>query len=395
MIRYLLLICLATASLPLATVGATYYSRSNGNWGDTSVWSLTPGGASCNCVPQGSDDIVISHMVNLQKHLTNGGGCLGGVSSNLFITASGFLNGSSNYDLNVLSNGNLTVCGSLSCKNIEFFNGSVFSFCLGSHVNINGNFINRNNSPNILVDGQVQIQGSFENGVGAFIGGSGSFIVVTGPAVNQGTVFTCIGLYPCSLYACIISSVCGAQVFLPVEWLSFQAVQQDGGTLLQWSTASETNADRFDIERSPDGIDFESIGSREAHGTTSQQQQYSFLDPGPIYGKVYYRIRETDFDGRSSYSVTEVVNVRSRTGISIVPNPIRGHRMNVRFDEGAGVACSIELLDDLGRSVFKADVRDASSGQGIELPACVVPGSYRLLVRTPDGCRFEHVFVEP
>jgi hypothetical protein len=374
--------------------GATYFSRANGSWSEPSVWSSSPGGVSCNCVPQGSDDIIIDHTITLQKHLTNGGGCLGGVSGNFYITANGFLNGASVYDLNVLSNGNLTVCGNLTCRNIEFFNGSVFKFCLGSQVRINGNFINRNNSPNIQVDGQVQIQGGFENGVGAYIGGNGSFIVVNGPAINQGTVFTCIGLYPCSLYSCLISSVCGMQVFLPVEWLSFSATASEEGCMLEWATASETNVERFDVERSVNGVNYESIGSVSAKGTTSELQRYSFVDAQVPAGLTYYRIRETDFDGKSSYSVTEAVRTSPRGGLSVYPNPVRGHRIHLLTEQQTG-PIRIQLFDAVGRCIYSAVAQAEPSGSDVEFPDRIIPGSYLLSVCVNERVTFEHLLLEP
>jgi hypothetical protein len=374
--------------------GATYFSRAGGSWNDPSVWSSSPGGASCNCVPQGSDDIIIDHTITLQKHLTNGGGCLGGISGNFYITANGTLNGASTYDINVLSNGNLTVCGNLTCMNIEFFNGSVFRFCQGSQVRINGNFINRNNSPNIQVDGQVQIQGGFENGVGAYIAGNGSFIVVNGPAINQGTVFTCIGLYPCSLYSCLISSVCGMQVFLPVEWLSFSATSSEEGCLLEWATASETNVERFDVERSMDGINFESIGRTSAKGTTSELQRYSFMDRQVPSGLAYYRIRETDFDGKSSFSVSAAVRTSRRGGLSVYPNPVRGRRVHLRLDQETG-PIRVELFDALGRCIFSSVTTAEPSGSDVEFPDHIGPGSYLLSVCINERVTFEHLLLEP
>lgn len=76
-----MLAVLQTASLTAATV----YTRASGNWTSTSVWSYTDGGASCGCTPTGADVVYIRHVVNLNKHLTNGSGTLGAVTGSLNI----------------------------------------------------------------------------------------------------------------------------------------------------------------------------------------------------------------------------------------------------------------------------------------------------------------------
>lgn len=102
-----MLAVLQTASLTAATV----YTRASGNWTSTSVWSYTDGGASWGCTPTGADVVYIRHVVNLNKHLTNGSGTLGAVTGSLNILPGGILSGSFSYDMDVRSGGSLYVCG--------------------------------------------------------------------------------------------------------------------------------------------------------------------------------------------------------------------------------------------------------------------------------------------
>lgn len=107
---------------------------------------------------------------------------------------------------------------------------------------------------------------------------------------------------------------------LPVEWLSFEASAQNGGTQLSWSTATETNNDYFEILRSIDGEHYETIGKTEANGTTSFEIRYEFFDDSPVEGINYYKIKQVDNDGKYSFTHVESVNIDKR--FSIYPQPV-------------------------------------------------------------------------
>lgn len=114
---------------------------------------------------------------------------------------------------------------------------------------------------------------------------------------------------------------------LPVELTSFTASMTDFNTvLLKWHTESETNNDRFEIERSQNGKDFEYLGEIKGAGTSTKAHDYSIIDENPMLGVSYYRLKQVDFDGTSSYS--EIRRVENNGTGSIVepfvayPNPL-------------------------------------------------------------------------
>lgn len=110
---------------------------------------------------------------------------------------------------------------------------------------------------------------------------------------------------------------------LPVELVEFNAREEDNKrVLLDWVTASEVNNDYFTIERSLNGMDWEAIGQIKGAGTTSTTNYYAAEDNNPYNGTSYYRIKQTDFDGKFSYSETERVTIRqSNKQIIVYPNP--------------------------------------------------------------------------
>lgn len=120
---------------------------------------------------------------------------------------------------------------------------------------------------------------------------------------------------------CLVNQV------LPVELLYFaaQCGNKTGEAELRWETATELNNDYFTIEKSTDGISFREIAQIAGAGTTSEKHTYLFTDTELPSAMVYYRLRQTDFNG-----VTEVYPVRqfnaatcsgSASGWSLWPNP--------------------------------------------------------------------------
>ncbi|MDP3929634.1 MAG: T9SS type A sorting domain-containing protein [Bacteroidota bacterium] len=88
---------------------------------------------------------------------------------------------------------------------------------------------------------------------------------------------------------------------LPVRWLDFSAKEEQGKVVLQWSTAQEINNERFEIEQSEDGINFETIGSVKGKGNSEKISHYSFNQVNPTK-LTHYRIKQIDFDGKFDYS---------------------------------------------------------------------------------------------
>ena len=91
--------------------------------------------------------------------------------------------------------------------------------------------------------------------------------------------------------------------FLPVELTLLYGICIDENTVeLRWQTASETNNDYFTILRSFDGINFEEIGIVMGAGTTTEFHNYEYYDTDEKEGVVYYKLRQTDFDGNTTES---------------------------------------------------------------------------------------------
>lgn len=108
---------------------------------------------------------------------------------------------------------------------------------------------------------------------------------------------------------------------LPIELLSFTGEAIGSVALLQWTTASETNNYKFEIERSNDAVVFSKLGQIPGAGTSVVPLDYSFTDSMPMSGVNYYRLSQTDFDGTKSYSQIIALHFDAASSISVFPNP--------------------------------------------------------------------------
>jgi hypothetical protein len=112
---------------------------------------------------------------------------------------------------------------------------------------------------------------------------------------------------------------------LPIELTTFEATQQGSSVKLYWETASELNNDFFTIERlNEDQDDFIALSSIKGKGTTSERTAYTSYDYSAQKGKNYYRLKQTDFDGKFSYSSIQLVEFYLYDKvIETYPNPSR------------------------------------------------------------------------
>ncbi len=138
---------------------------------------------------------------------------------------------------------------------------------------------------------------------------------------------------------------------MPIVLLSFEGKAVEDALALSWVTATELNNDYFTIERSRDGAQFNSLGTKTGAGTTSQMNNYKYMDNEPLDGVAYYRLKQTDFNGDFEYS--KIISVYTRTVIAkdirLFPNPNNGH---FRILTGGDKHMNFQIYDMLGKMVY-------------------------------------------
>lgn len=138
---------------------------------------------------------------------------------------------------------------------------------------------------------------------------------------------------------------------LPVELLHFTAKANNNAAILTWATASEENNAYFDVQRSTDGINFETIGQVEGAGTTYDVQEYTFIDESPVNGINYYRLRQVDIDGQFEFHKIEVVTINGlKNGVVIVPTQVC-NQFDVVFGETIDATVEMNIVSVNGQTV--------------------------------------------
>ncbi len=137
---------------------------------------------------------------------------------------------------------------------------------------------------------------------------------------------------------------------LPIELLSFDVTNAKDKILLNWTTATETNNDFFQVERSLDGLHWNMLDTLDGAGDSKELISYEYADLLPYHGRNYYRLKQVDFDGKFEYS--SVKSVVFDYGSTLFPNPTTGIVNVISKDDNADLTEAHvyntmgQLLDD-------------------------------------------------
>ena len=172
---------------------------------------------------------------------------------------------------------------------------------------------------------------------------------------------------------------------LPIELLSFDAKLSNSTSIeLAWVTATETNNDFFTIERSTNGISYESVAIVDGAGNSTSIKSYSTIDKTPIEGTSYYRLKQTDFNGQFAYSSSisvEFSNTGNGCVLSVYPNPCSSECVIdlSGCDDSESPEINVELIDAAGHKVYsKVPARDDKGSFSFTVDASnnLKPGVY-------------------
>ncbi len=158
---------------------------------------------------------------------------------------------------------------------------------------------------------------------------------------NYTSYHGCWGVYPYFPSGNIIASDIENGFFvleyseapLPVELIDFSTSLENEKVKLEWTTASEKDSKHFEVQKSNDGVDFETISQMDAAGNSDTKIDYLAYDEKPFLGDNYYRLKQVDLDGKFKYSAVEVVRF-SNSPIEIFPTLLTGDEpLKVLFSE--------------------------------------------------------------
>jgi len=112
---------------------------------------------------------------------------------------------------------------------------------------------------------------------------------------------------------------------LPVELLNFTASVVDNNKVqLNWQTASEVNNNFFTVERSVDAQQWQAINTIKGKGNAQTTTLYEAYDDHPYKSISYYRLKQTDKDGKFTYSSIRKIHIAlQQTALRLYPNPVQ------------------------------------------------------------------------
>lgn len=292
--------------------------KTNGNWTATSTWTL-------NRVPQDGDTVVIpagkTVTVNNNLDLT---------SADIYVKVLGTLN---------LAVGKLNL-GSGSSVNL---------------VNAASTIVTNqgNNSDRITINGVTKYSGV----EGLMVGPA---LAVTSPAASP------------------VGFSSSASSTLPIKFESFTATAAGKQARINWSTSVEINTDVFIIEKSADGRNFTQIGKIKAAGNSVETKNYNFTDE--LAQSSFYRVREMDIDGKSTYTSVQFVKAGQNAQTIITAN---NGTATVRFNSTNNIA-QIRIIN-LNGQVLKTV--QASTAAGVVVIPTNLNGAHIIAVEMQDGSR--------
>jgi hypothetical protein len=170
-------------------------------------------------------------------------------------------------------------------------------------------------------------------------------------------------------------------VILDGKMLDFQAEPQEDRVLLRWETSDELGLGSFELQRSHNGQDFETIGSSTAQGD-AQAHAYTWPDAQPRLGSNWYRVRAVGTDGVDSFSEIREVNFEGMHSLAagLSPNPMhRGGTLHVQLLQAIPMDWTLYSLAD-SRQLLHGHT---DGGLQASLPtASLIPGVYGLQLQS-------------
>ncbi|MCW3086336.1 MAG: Protein of unknown function precursor [Bacteroidetes bacterium] len=216
-----------------------------------------------------------------------------------------------------------------------------------------------------------------DHGNGGTTGSTSAGTVITSAAVTAFSPFT-------------LASISALNP-LPIELLSFKAKANDNTTvLLNWSTATEINNDFFTLERSENALDFTPVTKIKGAGNSTTQNNYNYTDKFPVNGINYYRLKQTDFDGKTSYSGIVSATITEALSQTVYPNPATD-QLNIRLSSAAAV--SFEITDLRGVVLFRSGEQNPDKNIfTIELNT--LPAGTYILKSSSNGATKQTLFIK-
>jgi hypothetical protein len=169
---------------------------------------------------------------------------------------------------------------------------------------------------------------------------------------------------------------------LPVELTSFDVIYEPPVVVATWETASETNNDYFTLERAGEDMNFYELLRQPGAGTSTVPRTYTAIDPHPFGGRSYYRLKQTDYDGKSTYSAIRRIDIDETSNeLVLSPNPNNGRDLDFSMNNALFQLQEVEVISSQGVTLEHISIDAPSMNRhSVHLQSALPSGFY--LVRT-------------
>jgi hypothetical protein len=145
------------------------------------------------------------------------------------------------------------------------------------------------------------------------------------------------------------------EVPLPIELLSFTAECNEQNIILKWVTLTEKNNAYFTIEKSFDGLNWEIVAKINGSGNSYTPKEYQYKDKIVFNQTIYYRLKQTDFDGTYIYFNIIAVdcNQKMTKSLKVYPNPFN-NELNIEIT-GNENEVFLEIFNTEGKVIYNSN----------------------------------------
>jgi len=379
-----------------ANAQTNYYTIGNGAWKNTSKWIPSYPGET---ITEG-DSVFVMHNMTISsiRNEINVRGVLtiesaGNLSGNKKIKTSAFgyvinngtisLNNEIHIDGTLYNNNNIEI----NKLHIDGYlcNPGTINIDSGQKIDLHGGLIECGGS---LITDEIKIHNNNGTGGRAILReisicdneGNDPIIDFQSGTIDSATVI-----------------ICGLS--LPVELYTYEVKLTDNNVVVEWSTASEINNDYFVVERSRDAYSFEEISMQEGAGNSDAFQYYVVIDRFPFEGISYYRLKQVDYNEKTTYFDIKMVNnndsYTDKHDLKVFPNPINGHsQFNIKLEGFEGGTVQIKIQNMNGYLVYSDEINISQQGELITLETNIIQnnGMYMVSVFNNDSW-YHHKFM--
>lgn len=166
---------------------------------------------------------------------------------------------------------------------------------------------------------------------------------------------------------------------LPVVFVGIWAMSEERYNVVQWKTTRESNIDHFNIQRSADGITYNSIGSAiPGNNNNNNILSYNFSDNSPLATTNWYRIESVDIDGTVKYSQVVRCNIKnSGNAFYVINNPVLSAKINLAIADIYKGDYKYQLINASGQTAQKGSLSVKQGGIfSISINSNIMKGVY-------------------